>query len=151
MNLYDEFFAVATALKKAKIRFAVVGGIAMAVYDKPRFTRDIDILIHSKDEDKIADSMEKAGYFETAEPWIFKKVPIMLRRFVKTEKNDFMPIDILVGKDEKIDAIIARSVSRKWEKGIFKVVSKNDLIWLKKQRSSDQDKVDIRTLKNDKD
>jgi len=31
------------AFQKKKMRFAVVGGLAMTFYDEPRFTRDIDI------------------------------------------------------------------------------------------------------------
>ena len=43
MNLFDEFSAIVKAFQKKKMRFAVVGGLAMAFYDEPRFTRDIDI------------------------------------------------------------------------------------------------------------
>ena len=122
----------------------------MAIYDKPRFTRDIDLLVHSVDGEKVSRALEPAGYFETAKPWIFKNIPIELRRFVKVGKDDHMEVDILVGKDPEIDSIIARSVIRKWEKGTLKVAAKDDLIWLKKKRASDQDKADIKELRNDK-
>jgi hypothetical protein len=45
MNPFDEFSAIVKAFQKKKMRFAVVGGLAMAFYDEPRLTRDIDMRI----------------------------------------------------------------------------------------------------------
>ncbi len=42
MNLYDEFFNIIHEFENHDITYAVVGGIALAFHDKPRFTRDID-------------------------------------------------------------------------------------------------------------
>lgn len=38
MDLFEEFFAIIQALDGARIRCAVVGGLAMAFHDEPRFT-----------------------------------------------------------------------------------------------------------------
>jgi predicted nucleotidyltransferase len=76
MNLYDEFSKIVRAVQKKTIRVAVVGGLAMAFYDEPRFTRDIDLLVHSEDEEKLVDTMIKLGYFESTKPIRFSKVPI---------------------------------------------------------------------------
>jgi hypothetical protein len=37
MELYDEFFQLIQALNDAGVTYAVVGGIAMAFHDEPRF------------------------------------------------------------------------------------------------------------------
>jgi hypothetical protein len=37
-NLLDEFFGIVKDLNAAGIRCAVVGGVAMALHDQPRFT-----------------------------------------------------------------------------------------------------------------
>ena len=73
MNLFDEFFQIIRAASAARIRYAVVGGIAMSFHDQP------------------------------------------------------------------------------WSEGVVKVARKADLIWLKEQRNSDQDRVDIARLRDDKD
>lgn len=147
MNLFDEFSAIVKAFQKKKMRFAVVGGLAMAFYDEPRFTRDIDILLHSEDEEKLIDAMTTLGYFESAEPWRFSNAPIVLRRFVKTQGEEFMPVDFLVGQTKRIDAIVDNALNQLWSKGTVRVARKDDIIKLKKGRGSDQDKVDIRKLK----
>lgn len=147
MNLYDEFSGIVKTFQKRKVRFAVVGGLAMAFHDEPRFTRDIDILLHSEDEEKMVAGMISLGYFESAKPWKFTNAPIVLRRFVKAEGEEFIPVDILVGQTKRIDAIVDNAVSHAWSKGKVKVATREDIIKLKKGRGSDQDKVDIRKLK----
>jgi hypothetical protein len=147
MNLYDEFSAIVHAFNKKKVRFAVVGGLAMAFHDEPRFTRDIDILLHSEDEEKMVGAMIGLGYSESAKQWKFRSTPILLRRFVKTKGEEFVPVDILVGMTKRIDAIVDNAENQPWSKGKVRVATKDDIIKLKKGRGSDQDKVDIKKLK----
>ena len=147
MNLYEEFSAIVKAFQKKKVRFAIVGGLAMAFYDEPRFTRDIDILLHSEDEEKMAGALIGLGYFESAKAWKFKNTPIVLRRFIKTQGEEFIPVDILVGRTKRIDSMVDRAVDQTWSRGKVRVATKEDIIKLKKGRGSDQDKVDIRKLK----
>lgn len=73
MNLYDEFFALIPYLNKLGARYAVVGGIAMAFHGRPRFTRDVDILLHPDDLQLIRMAFDRLGYRETAQPWTFRK------------------------------------------------------------------------------
>lgn len=147
MNLYDEFSAIVNAFQKKKVRFAIVGGLAMAFHDEPRFTRDIDILLHSEDEEKMAGALISLGYFESAKAWKFTNAPIVLRRFIRAQGEEYVPVDILVGKTKRIDAMVGNATNQPWSKGKVRVATKKDIITLKKSRGSDQDKVDIRKLK----
>lgn len=147
MNLYDEFSAIVKAFQKKNVRFAIVGGLAMAFHDEPRFTRDIDILLHSEDEEKMAGALISLGYFESAKALKFRNAPIVLRRFVRTQGEEFIPVDILVGKTKRIDAMVDDAVNQPWSKGKVGVATKEDIITLKKGRGSDQDKVDIKKLR----
>jgi len=147
MNLYEEFSAIVKAFQKKKVRFAIVGGLAMAFHDEPRFTRDIDILLHSEDEEKMAGALISLGYFESAKAWKFRNAPIVLRRFVRTRGEEFIPVDILVGRTKRIDSMVDNAMDQPWSKGKVRVATKEDIITLKKGRGSDQDKVDIRKLK----
>ena len=71
MNIFEEFKRLVLKLEKQKVRYALVGGVAMAFYAEPRFTRDIDILVISDDFDKTESILEKDGYFESTSPWTF--------------------------------------------------------------------------------
>ncbi|MFO7554872.1 MAG: nucleotidyltransferase family protein [Desulfobacterales bacterium] len=58
MNVFEEFNRIVLELEKQKVRYALVGGVAMAFYSEPRFTRDIDILVDIDDFDKAKGLLE---------------------------------------------------------------------------------------------
>lgn len=55
MDLYNEFFRIMREFNSRGLKYAIVGGIAMAFHKSPRFTRDIDILVLPEDIKEIAD------------------------------------------------------------------------------------------------
>ncbi len=46
LDLFEEFSSLVVTLNQAEIRYALCGGMAMAVHGVPRATEDIDLLIH---------------------------------------------------------------------------------------------------------
>jgi hypothetical protein len=152
MNVFEEFIQLVSELEKQGVRYALVGGVAMAFYTEPRFTRDIDLLVDFDDFDKVKDLLEKEGYFGSAPPWTFRKVAIEIHRFLKIANvEDEMLIDILIAKDEEVRKIIRNSVEAESREGRILLANKKDLIWLKRLRDSKQDQADIEKLEDDKD
>jgi hypothetical protein len=150
MNVFEEFKQLVMELEKYEVRYALVGGVAMAFYAEPRFTRDIDILVDSEDYQRAKAILEKDGYFESASPWTFRNVAIELHRFLKVIPEDEMMIDILVAKDENVRRIIRDAVQAESEDGRVRLANKKDLVWLKRSRDSKQDQADIEKLKDEK-
>ena len=152
MNVFEEFKRLVLDLEKQAVRYALVGGVAMAFYTEPRFTRDIDILVDSEDFEKAKGILEKEGYFESASPWTFPNVAVELHRFLKiADEEDEMLIDVLVAKSEEVRRIIRNAVEAESEEGSVMLANKRDLIWLKRMRDSKQDQADIEKLEDDKD
>lgn len=151
MDLYDEFFSIIRAFEDAEITYAVIGGIALAFHDKPRFTRDIDILVDKNHFEEVEKILRKLEYFSSTDPHKFLNVDLVLHRFVKTEKGDHLLVDLLIGENKRFDQVFENSVETEWEEGVVSIASKKYLIWLKKFRNSDQDKTDIKKLSNDQD
>ena len=151
MRLFDEFFSVIQELERQKIDYAVVGGIAMAFHDQPRFTRDIDILIQPKDCECVSTILQELGYSVSAKPWTLKKANLTLHRFLKIENADHLAIDILAGKDERHREIIRNGLREQSSAGIVRIARREDIIWMKQLRDSDQDRVDIRKLQREQD
>jgi len=151
MNLYDEFFALIPYLNKLGVRYAVIGGIAMAFHGRPRFTRDIDVLIHPDDLELVRMAFQRLDYRETAAPWTFRTTNLTLHRFLKVTGEEEMMVDILLANTPDHQQIIARAVQTEAEAGPVRVAVKDDLIRLKSFRNSDQDQVDIKGLQDDSD
>ena len=149
MNSFDEFQLLISDLEKDNIRYALVGGVAMAFYDEPRFTEDIDMVVFTDDLEKFKTLLTSKGYFESAKPWKFQKIEITLHRFVKIVDEDHMIIDALLPTLDIAKRIIENSVIAESEKGQVKIASKQDIIWLKLFQNSKQDQADIERLRND--
>ena len=49
VTIYDELQGVLGALDAANVPYALVGGIAVAVWGSPRATKDIDLLVRRND------------------------------------------------------------------------------------------------------
>lgn len=152
MNVFDEFKRLVSELEEQRVKYAVVGGVAMAFYTEPRFTRDVDFLVDFADFDRAKGILEEAGYFESASPWTFRNVAIELHRFLKVvDEEDEMLIDLLVAKHDEVRRIIQNAVEAKSKEGKVMLANKKDLIWLKRARDSKQDQADIEKLENDED
>ena len=152
MDLYDEFFSLISMFNKLAIRYAIVGGIALAFHGKPRFTRDVDVLINEADMDLLKTGLGSLGYEETAEPWMLPNTTLTLRRFLKVEGQDELMIDVLLANDDEHLKVIRNAVLAESTVGHAPVATRRDIIWMKRSRNSDQDRVDISELKeNDED
>jgi len=149
MNLYNEFFSIIEVFEKNDISYAVIGGFAMSFHEEPRFTEDIDILVSHEHLEKSKKLLDNLRFFSSTDPHPFLDTSLVLYRFVKTVDNDYLVLDLMAGNDKKFEDILKNRIYFEWQKGQLAVVSREDLIQLKKMRSSDQDKVDIKHLQND--
>jgi hypothetical protein len=85
MALYDEFFSMVSIFNKLGVRYAIVGGIALAFHGRSRFTRDIDVLVNEDDMDLVKTGLGSLGYEETPEPWMLANTTLTLRRFLSVQ------------------------------------------------------------------
>ncbi len=150
MNVFYEFHKLAGQLEKAGIPYALIGGVAMAFHTRPRFTRDIDILVKKSGLAQISRILKQAGYRPSAPAWQFKRAKLTLLRFLKVEQEDEMVMDVLVAGSPKYEAIIDHAdIAESDALGQVRVVNRKDLIWLKKTRGSKLDQADIESLEHE--
>ncbi len=64
------------ALEDDDIPYLVIGGVVAALAGRPRFTHDIDFLVHGQDARPALAALERAGFVtdETEPQWLFKAV-----------------------------------------------------------------------------
>jgi hypothetical protein len=152
MDLYDEFFSMISMFNRLGMRYAIVGGIALAFHGRPRFTRDIDVLVNEDDMNLLKAGLGSLGYEETADPWMLPNTTLTLRRFLKVQGQDELMIDLLLASEDEDLRVIQDAVLTESVVGRVPVAGRRDIIRMKKSRNSDQDRVDISELEgNDKD
>ena len=150
LDLYDEFRSVVRALDAAGVPYALCGGLAMAIWDEPRATVDIDLLVQPEDIDAAFRALEPIGYVVKALPMQFSSGAIAIRRISKydTAGGDVLMVDFLLVTPQ-IEDVWKSRVEARWEDGRISVVSREGLIKLKSFRSSGRDLDDIRRLKGE--
>ncbi len=148
LDIYQELKNFISALNKAKVDYALCGGMAMAVYGIPRATMDIDILIQGDSLEKVKSLGRSMGYKMEARPMSFVKRAIQIHRISKVDSKSrsIIWVDILL-VTPKLKPIWESREEVTWEGRPLWVVSRKGLVFLKALRGSGQDRDDIRKLK----
>jgi len=147
MNVFYEFHKIAKQLQAREVEYAVIGGVAVAIHARPRFTKDIDILVKESGLEAMTDILEGEGYRKAAPSWTFKDTKLTLHRFIKTESEDEMLIDVLVAGSAEHEAMVDQADTAESESlGRMRVARCEDLIRLKRARNSKMDQADIEAL-----
>lgn len=155
-----DYLGVFKALNTKKIKYIVVGGMAVNFHGVPRATYDIDLLLYLEDRNlsKFLGLMKKWGFRP--------KVPVEITDFAKEEKrrewitNKNMKAFNLVNPDwaiSEIDIIIDTPVDyKKAFRGVKNIklqdvniptISISDLMLMKSKSGREQDMADIKNLK----
>lgn len=147
LDLYDEFHKLVKLLEKHEIAYALCGGLAMAVYGRPRTTIDIDLLILSESLQKLLPLVEKQGYNIRGKDLSFANGAIEIRRVSKidSESGDLLSLDLLLVTPQLLSVWESRT-DASWEGVKLSIVSQTGLISLKLLRASGQDLDDIKAL-----
>jgi hypothetical protein len=147
LDIYDEFRNLVAVLEEHEIDYAICGGMAMAVHERPRMTIDIDILIQAESLDRVIAIATELGYKIRGRDMSFANGAVEIRRISKIdpESGDLLSLDLLLVTPQLRSAWESR-VESEWEGGTFSVVSRAGLIALKQLRMSGQDLDDIKAL-----
>ena len=156
MILYEE---ILQEFQKQKVRYVIVGGIAINLHGFLRSTADMDILVDMTDKNlkKIVGILKKKGYHvkQPVDPmgianekirhdWIHGK---NMKAFNFYKENEYKEVDIIIEspvsyQEAKVNALQLKIGSMK-----IPVISIDDLIKMKSKTGRDVDQRDIEQLK----
>ena len=152
LDLYEELRKLVGALDEHGIDYALCGGIAMAIYDRPRATVDIDLLILNTSLERVIEIAAECDYTIRGLDMSFAGDAIEIRRVSKidNETGALLSLDMLLVTPE-IRHIWDSRVGANWVGGKLSVVSLEGLIDLKRMGARPQDLADISALTEDAD
>lgn len=129
MDLLIELANLIKVLDEYQIDYALCGGLALAVYAKPRATLDIDIMVEPDYLDKIKEKVREIGFTISAMPMIFKGGAVEIHRITKidNQSGEYLVLDLLIVTPETRSSWNTR-IPVEWEGKILKVISPKGLI-----------------------
>ena len=147
IDIHDELRQLTAKLDEQNIEYALCGGMAMAVHQRPRFTIDIDLLIQEESLPGTMDVARDLGYNIRGKDLSFANGAVEIRRVSKIDPDsgDLLTLDLLLVTPEVRSAWDSR-VQAEWEGGTLSVVSAAGLIAMKQLRRSGIDLDDIKAL-----
>ncbi|MGE3800254.1 MAG: hypothetical protein AB7H80_04475 [Candidatus Kapaibacterium sp.] len=151
LNLFEEFFGIVRSFEDHGIRYAVIGGFAMAFHDLLRATDDLDYLVLTDDIEKAIELVKEAGFRESGQPIYFQNSRMTLYRLVKFTQHEHILVDLLTSIEQDHIDVISEAVTMDVGFGKIHVANKEAMIKLKQVRSSTIDLYDIRRLRGETD
>ncbi|MBS0654910.1 MAG: hypothetical protein JSR46_03960 [Verrucomicrobia bacterium] len=144
---------VCNAFEQAKILYAVVGGYAVALHGAPRGTLDIDFVLRwSLENLEKAEAALKALGLVSVIPVDAQAIFTFRDEYIKNKNLIAWHFYNPVNPSEQVDIIINYDLAKATTKtvqtqsGKIKIMSKNDLIAMKRISGRLQDLEDIKSL-----
>lgn len=155
-----DYIEIFKTFNKKKIKYIICGGVALNLYNIPRMTYDIDLLLKMEDR-----NIQK--FLNLLKHWGFKpKIPVDIMDFAKEEKRDkwikekhmrafnlfnedwaISEIDVLIDSPLSYEDAIKGVVYKRVKRIKIPVISPQDLIKMKENTGRKQDEADVRYLK----
>jgi hypothetical protein len=146
LDLFDELRAIVAALDGANVAYALAGGLAVSIYAIPRATQDIDLLIAVPDLERAISAVRDLGFRVAGRPMQVAGGRMEIRRLIKIEGTDLLPLDLLLPRDAQLADILATRMQITWEGTPLWIVTIPGLRSLKRLRDSAQDRADLEAL-----
>ncbi|HOW83851.1 MAG TPA: hypothetical protein PK573_14925 [Spirochaetota bacterium] len=149
MDLVDELKRLTEKFDNTGIDYALCGGLAVAVYAKPRATLDIDMMIEGENISQAVAAAREVGFGISGPPMQLHGGAVIIHRLAKVDKEtgEHLVLDLLVVTPQTRKAWDNRATVE-WDGGPLKVLSPAGLILLKSFRNSGQDRDDIEYLRS---
>ncbi len=148
-DLVAELLTAAAELTKARVDFALCGGMALAVHGHVRATRDIDLLLPREHLDAALAALRRAGFDLPASPMTFGAgTPIErhVQRVSKSVERELVTVDLILVEPSFAEVWAQRETFER--DGIaLPVVSRAGLVIMKRAANRPQDLADIEALK----
>lgn len=147
MVLFDELKAVLEALDSAHVDYALVGGLAVAVWGAPRATKDIDLLVKKAELPRAMAALKALGFTLEGLPFEFKDGTQLQRVNRVDAAGNLMTVDFML-VDANLEAAWQSRARLPFDGGQVSVISRETLIGMKARAARPQDIMDIQNLKD---
>jgi hypothetical protein len=146
MTLRDLLAPIDELLREEEIRYAVIGGYAVAAWGQVRATQDIDLLCSTADVSRLVKRLEKAGLrFDQRTGDADDPIESVIRIEMGSEQNPY-EVDVIAGIRGVPPGILERVHGVEFHGLIIPVASPEDTVILKLLGGSARDLEDALSI-----
>jgi predicted nucleotidyltransferase len=146
MNFADSLKPLDSIFKKLQIRYAIIGGYAVAAWGEERATRDIDLLCGAANSNSILRALEENGLrFEHRMGDYDDPISEVIRIDMDIVSSPY-EIDLLIGIRDAPPGILDRARIVNFDDLAIPVASPEDMVILKVLGGSARDLEDARSI-----
>ena len=145
MDLHPDFRDFLAVLASEAVEYVVVGGYAVSFHTRPRFTKDIDILVGAtvENRNRLRACMQAFGAPDAVQQAVLTATPDDILWFGAPPNR----VDILFGiPGVTFDEVYPRRVTTTWDGVPVSLLGAEDLIAAKKAAGREQDLLDVKAL-----
>lgn len=146
MNLFDELMALVAELDAAGVEYALIGGLAVAVWGVPRATKDIDLLVLPDAIERAKEAAGRRGFVLAAGPLKFRD-GVSIERLSRVREGALLTVDFML-VSEGLGAAWASRIQLRAVEQPLTVVSRDALIAMKLAAARPQDLADVEKLRD---
>jgi hypothetical protein len=147
VNLFDELRGLLAELDRQQVDYALIGGLAVAVWGAPRATKDIDLLVQRASLPAGMAAARARGFTLEALPFEFKD-GTEVRRVNKVDAaGDLLTVDFML-VNGNLETVWNSRLHLPFGDRHIVVASRDALIAMKAQAARPQDLMDIANLKD---
>ena len=147
-NLHQDFLDLLSVFADESVRYLIIGGYAVSYYDRPRYTKDLDLWVESHPENlqRVYRALARFG----APQHVLQDLQQLKPDEVLWMGNPPLRIDILLNVDGvNFSESFARHQQAEWHGIAVRLISRQDLIASKRAAGRPQDLVDADNLEQD--
>lgn len=149
MNNFDEQLKILNKIfKQLKVKYVIIGGVAVSMYGEPRFTEDIDVNV-LLDKNKIGEFLKKAKEYHFIPLYpqakkIAQQSGVIPLKFVKG--REIGRCDIIIAENALEYAAIKRGRVKQINSVRMRLISIEDLLVQKMTSIRPRDREDVRNI-----
>ncbi|MBI3333079.1 MAG: nucleotidyltransferase [Candidatus Omnitrophica bacterium] len=146
-DLDDALKAALRLLRRRRIPYMVIGGLALSVWGRVRVTQDVDIAV-ALEEEAEADLVRalRRAHFLPAAPRAMVGHKLLVCRYLKTAKGLPVEVDLFFVHGAYQRQAIRRAVTVRFGGQSLRIISPEDLILYKLLADRPMDRLDIQTI-----
>ncbi len=146
LALDAELRRIVEALDRARVGYALAGGLAVSVYTVPRATEDIDLFIARSSRQRAIAILAAIGFQSAGSPSPAAGGRLEIERSIKLEGTDVLSVDLIVPIDGALAELHGDRIRVKWGEGELCLVGLASLRALCHLRGNAEDRAELETL-----